>query len=96
MYREEINFVKLLLKQFEIVLEHLTLVTLTYDPVTPKSIWLPRMDVLIKYKESWLTVLAHLTTVTLTFDPGYRQTDLPACAKQYAILSSKGGIIISK
>jgi len=32
----------------------------------------------------------------LTVDPGYRQTDRPACAKQYAILSSKGGIIISK
>jgi len=31
---EEIHFGKLLLKQSEIVLEHLTLVTL--DPVTPK------------------------------------------------------------
>jgi len=38
MYEEEIHFGKLLLKQSEIVLEHLTMVTLTFDPVTPKSI----------------------------------------------------------
>ena len=38
MYDVEIHFGKLLLKQFEMVLEHLTLVTLTFDPVTPKSI----------------------------------------------------------
>ena len=36
MYEEEIQFVKLLLKQPETVLAHLTLVTLTFDPVTPK------------------------------------------------------------
>jgi len=36
MYEEEINFGKLLLKQSEIVLEHLT--PLTFYPVTPKSI----------------------------------------------------------
>ena len=35
---EEINFGKLFLKQFEMVLEYLTLETLTFDPVTPKSI----------------------------------------------------------
>ena len=35
MYEEEIHFGKLLLKQFETVL---TVVTLTFDPVTPKSI----------------------------------------------------------
>jgi len=38
MYDVEIHFGKLLLKQFEMVLEHLTLVTLTFDPVTQKSI----------------------------------------------------------
>ena len=32
MYEEEIHFEKLFLKQFEMVLEHLTLVTLTFDP----------------------------------------------------------------
>ena len=39
MYEEEIHFGKLLLKQSEMVLEHLTLVSLTFDPVTLKSIW---------------------------------------------------------
>ena len=76
MYAEETHFRKLFLKQFEIVLEHSTLVT--FDPVTPKSIgFLPY--------PGWMcgpgirkvghvvlqlvigTVLAHLTT--LTFDP---------------------------
>ena len=32
MYEEEIHFGQLFLKQFEMVLEHLTLVTLTFDP----------------------------------------------------------------
>jgi len=41
MYDEEIHFGKLLLKQFKMVLEHLTLVTLTFDPVSPKSIGFP-------------------------------------------------------
>ena len=36
MYAEETHFRKLFLKQFEIVLEHSTLVT--FDPATPKSI----------------------------------------------------------
>jgi len=35
---EEIHFGKLLFKQSKMVLEFLTLVTLTFDPVTPKSI----------------------------------------------------------
>mgnify|MGYP007133523160 CR=1 FL=1 len=38
MYEEEIHFGKLLLKQSETVLTHLTPVTLTFDPVTPKSL----------------------------------------------------------
>ena len=33
LYEEEIHFRKLFLKQFEMVLEHLTLVT--FDPLTP-------------------------------------------------------------
>ena len=37
MYEEEIHFEKLFLNQFEMVLEHLTLVTLTFDQVTPES-----------------------------------------------------------
>jgi len=32
MYDEEIHFGKLLFKQFKMFLEHLTLVTLTFDP----------------------------------------------------------------
>jgi len=35
MYEEEIHFGKLLLKQSEMVLAHLTPVTLTFDPETP-------------------------------------------------------------
>ena len=38
MYEEEIHFGKLFPKQFEMVLEHLTLVTLTFDILTPISI----------------------------------------------------------
>ena len=38
MYEDEIRFGKLLLKQSEMVLANLTQVTLTFDPVTPKSI----------------------------------------------------------
>ena len=38
MYEEEIHFGKLLLKQSETLLTHLTQVTLTFDPLTPKSI----------------------------------------------------------
>jgi len=37
MYEEEIHFVKLLLKEPETVLAQLTLVTLSFHPVTPKS-----------------------------------------------------------
>ena len=38
MYEEKNNFGKLLFKQSKIVLKHLTLVTLPFDSVTPKSI----------------------------------------------------------
>jgi len=37
MYEEEVYFEALLFKHLEMVLEHLTLVTLTFNPVTPKS-----------------------------------------------------------
>jgi len=37
MYEEETHFGKLLLKQSETVLAHLTPVTMTFDPVTPES-----------------------------------------------------------
>jgi len=39
MYDEEIHFWKCLFKQFEMVLEHLTLVALTFDPLSPRSKW---------------------------------------------------------
>ena len=54
MYEEEIHFWKLILKQSETVLAHFTLLTLTFDPVTPKSVGfplLPRMDVWTNYEE---------------------------------------------
>ena len=38
MYQEEIHFGKLFLKQSETVLIYLTPVSLTFDPVNPKSI----------------------------------------------------------
>jgi len=38
MYEEEVHFGKLLLKQSKMGLEHLTPMTLTFDPVTPTSI----------------------------------------------------------
>ena len=38
MYEEEIHYGILFLKQSEMILKHLTFVTLTFDPVTPKSI----------------------------------------------------------
>ena len=38
MHEEEIHFRKLLPKQFEMFLPHLTTETLTFDPVTLKSI----------------------------------------------------------
>jgi len=37
-FEEEIHIGKLVFKQSEMVLEHLTLVTLTFDPCTPRSI----------------------------------------------------------
>ena len=54
MYEEEIHFGKLLIKQSETVLAHLTLVTLTFDSVNPKINkvqLLPRMDVWTKFEE---------------------------------------------
>jgi len=51
----EIHFGKLLLKQSDMVLTHLTPVTLTFDPVIPKSIryvpLLPMTDVWTKFEE---------------------------------------------
>ena len=38
MYEEEIHFGKLLSQQSEMVLEHLSLMTFPFDPVTPKSL----------------------------------------------------------
>ena len=49
MYEEEIQVVKLLLKQPETVLANLTLVTLTSDPKINRVPQLPRADVWIKF-----------------------------------------------
>ena len=51
MYEEEIHFGKLFLKQFEMVLEHLTLVTMTFDPKINGVPLLPRMDVWTKFED---------------------------------------------
>jgi len=53
MYDEEIHLGKVLfkLKQFERVLEHLTLVTLTFNPKIIRVPLLPRMDVWTKFEE---------------------------------------------
>jgi len=53
MYEEEIHFGKLLLKQSETVLTHLTPVSLTFDPVTKinRVPLLPRTDVWTKFME---------------------------------------------
>jgi len=42
MYEEEIHFGKLLLKQLKnlMVLDYLAPLTLTFDPMTPKSGWI--------------------------------------------------------
>ena len=51
MYEEEIHFGKLLLKQFEMILEHLTWVTLTFDPKSIGVRLLPMTDVWTKLEE---------------------------------------------
>ena len=51
MYEEEIHFGKLLLKQFEMVLEHLTMVTLTFDPKINRVQLLHRTNVWTKFEE---------------------------------------------
>ena len=51
MYEEEIHFGKLLLKQFEMVLEHLTMVTLTFDLKINRVQLLHRTNVWTKFEE---------------------------------------------
>ena len=84
---------KLFLKQFEMVLEHLTLVT--FDPVTPRSIGF------ICYPE-WMCgsslkkVGQGVLELLIGNEIGYRRTDRPdrpTCAKQYSFSSSKWGKI---
>ena len=71
MYEEEIHFGKLFVKQFEMVIEHLTLVTLTFDLETIRVPLLPRMDVWTKFevgrtRRFWVIDRKR---------KGYRQTD---------------------
>jgi len=86
MYEEEIHFVKLLIKQPETVLVHLTLVTLTFDPKINRVSPLPRTDgpSLRKVGQGVLVLLIGNRKVT----------DRPTCTKQYAFSSFKGGINI--
>jgi len=83
MYEEEIHLKKLLLKQLDMVLEHLTLVTLTFDPVTPKLIWFICYPGLMcgpslrKVSQGVLELLIGNEKVT----GGQRPTDRQTCAK---------------
>ena len=89
MYEEELHFGKLLLKQSDMVLTHLTPVTLTFDPVTPifkGFLCCPgRMcgQTLRKVGQGVLKLLIRNEKVT----------DGHTCTKQYALSSSKGGIL---
>ena len=83
MYIEEIHFRKLFLKQFKMVLEHLTLVTLTFDPEPAKSIeflcypeWMCGLTLRrVGQGDLEFTIIDrkrfwhNLTSVILTFDP---------------------------
>ena len=81
MYEEEIHFGELFLIQFEMVLEHLTLVTLTFEPMTPESIGF------ICYP-SWEEGRSRSET---DGQRDRRPTNRPTCAKQYALSSSREG-----
>ena len=81
MYEEEIHFGKLLVKQLEMVLAHLTL---TFEPKIKSVPLLPRTDVWTKFEEG-RSRCYWLETKRL-------QTDQLICAKQYALSSSKGGM----
>ena len=87
---------KLSLKQSEMVLEHLTLVTLTIDQMTPKSIgflcYPGRMcgqSGTRKVGQGILEIL--IGNEKVTDGRTYRQTNRLTCAKQYALSSLKGG-----
>ena len=79
-----------LLKQSETVLEHLTPVTLTFDPKINRIPLLSRMEVWTKFEEG----RSRCSRVIDRKQKGYRRTDRPTCANQYALSPSKGGIII--
>ena len=95
MYEEEIHFGKLLLKQSEIVLAHLIPVTLTFNLVTPKSKcflcylgWMCGPSLRKEGRHSQV-----IDWKRIGYRRTYRQTYQPTCAQQYALSSSKGGII---
>ena len=90
MHEEEIHFRKLLPKQFEMFLPHLTTETLTFDPVTLKSIGRMCGRSLRKVGQGVLKLLIGNEKVTDEQTDG--QTDRPTCTKQYSLSSSKGSI----
>ena len=90
MYEEEIHFGKLFLKQFEMAFEHLTPVTLTFDPKINRVHLLSRMDVWTKFEED----RSRCSRVTDQKRKGYKQTDRHVQSNLPS--SSKGGIKTGK
>ena len=84
MYEEEIHLWKSFHKQFEMVLEHLTLVTLTFDPEIDRVPLLPRMDVWDIFEEG----RSRCSRVIDQKRKGFRRTD-KTCVNTYALSASK-------
>jgi len=92
MHEEEIHFGKLFLKQFEMVLVHLTL--MTFDPVTPKSIaflcypgWMCGPSLREVGQGVLHLLIGHVFGTFVLSD-----IDRPTGSTQYALSSSNGGI----
>ena len=70
----------------EMVLKHLMVVTLTFDPQINRVHLLPRIDVWTKFEEDGSGCSRFIDQKR----KGYKRTNRPTCAKQYALSSSKG------
>ena len=81
MYEEEIHFGKILLKQSEMVLTHLTPVTLTFDPVIYRVHMLPKMYVWTKFEKGRLRRSRVIDRKRKGYRWTERRTDRPTCAK---------------
>jgi len=81
MYEEEIHFGKLLLKQSEMVLEHLTLVTLTFDQVTPKSMCGPLNTTLVNRHMNHYSHSVDVSKNLASVEIDYRKYDILSLEK---------------